>query len=264
MSYPTDNSINIAFFGATGGCTNACLTHALKNGYKASALARTPSKLQDLLLSQGVDQATINNNLTIIQGDATDVEAAKRTICPEGNNGRMVPFIISGLGGTPKFTAALQPVTIDNPTICETGTTTILSAVEALLPPNTAEKEKPILAVVSTTGISAGPKDVPCLLLPLYHFLEVPHKDKKKMEQLIFDSPSKQLLRGAIAVRPTLLVGDHSTASGKGWKTLKVGTEMAPALGHSIQRADVGEWIFEEVIRAGGGRWLNEKVTLSS
>ncbi|OJD27886.1 hypothetical protein ACJ73_00724 [Blastomyces percursus] len=264
MSPTTDNLINIAFFGATGGCSNSCLTFALKNGYKASALARTPSKLQDQLLSQGLDQATIDNNLTIIQGDATDVEAAMRTISPDKNHGKMVSLIISGLGGAPKFTAALQPVTLDNPTICETGTNAILSAVDALQPSTATEKEKPILVVVSTTGISSGPGDVPLLLLPLYHLLTVPHKDKKKMEHVLFDTPSKQLLRGAIAVRPTLLVGDHSIASGKGWKTLKVGTEKKPALGHSIQRADVGEWIFEEVIKAGGEKWLNEKVTLTN
>ncbi|EER39420.1 conserved hypothetical protein [Histoplasma capsulatum var. duboisii H88] len=264
MSSFTDKSINIAFFGSTGGCANACLTYALKNGYKASALARTPSKLQTQLLSQGLDQATIDNNLTIIQGDATDVEVIKRTLSPEKNNGKMVSLIISGLGGPPKMTASLQPITFENPNICENSTNAILSAIEVLQPSTATEKEKPILVAISTTGISSGPRDVPYLLYPLWHFLEVPHKDKKKMEHAIFDSPSKRLLRGAIVVRPTLLVGDHSITSGKGWKTLNVGTEKKPALGHSIQRADVGEWIFEEMVKAGGEKWLNEKVTLSN
>lgn len=162
------------------------------------------------------------------------------------------------------MTASLQPITLENPNICENSTNAILSAIEVLQPSTATEKEKPILVAISTTGISSGPRDVPYLLYPLWHFLEVPHKDKKKMEHAIFDSPSKQLLRGAMVVRPTLLVGDHSITSGKGWKTLKVGTEKKPALGHSIQRADVGEWIFQEMVKAGGEKWLNEKVTLSN
>ncbi|OAX81866.1 hypothetical protein ACJ72_03791 [Emergomyces africanus] len=266
-SFKDNNSITIAFFGSTGGCTNACLALALKNGYKASALARTPSKLQAQLQSQGLDQTTIDNNLTIIQGDATDVEAVKRTITPPKNNGKMVALIISGLGGTPKLKSSLQPVTLDNPNICEKATSTILSALEQSS--TATENEKPLLAVVSTTGISNGPGDVPFFLHPVYIFLSVPHADKKKMEQMLFgnpktSTPSNQLVRGVIAVRPTLLTGDHSLASGKGWKTLKVGTEAKPALGYSIQRADVGEWMFEEIIRQGGEKWLNEKVTLTS
>ncbi|OJD18426.1 hypothetical protein AJ78_01545 [Emergomyces pasteurianus Ep9510] len=270
MSSFKDNSINIAFFGSTGGCTNACLALALKNGYKASALVRTPSKLQTQLQSQGLDQTTIDNNLTIIQGDATDVEAVKRTISPEKNNGKIVSLIISGLGGPPTLRPSLHPLTFDNPNICEKAVSIILSALEALQQSSTeTESNKPLFAVVSTTGISSGPGDVPLFLHPLYFFLSVPHADKRKMEQMLFGSPttpspSSQLLRGVIAVRPTLLTGDHSLASGKGWKTLKIGTEPKPALGYSIQRADVGEWMFEEIIKKGGEKWLNEKVTLTS
>ncbi|EEH22973.1 hypothetical protein PABG_05184 [Paracoccidioides brasiliensis Pb03] len=263
------SSINLAFFGATGGCANACLTYALKNRYKASALARNPSKLQTLLLSQGLDQATIDANLTIIQGDAGDVEAIKRTLSPESNNGRVVSTIISGLGATPKLQASLtKPLTIDQPNICESATTSILSSLAALQPSTATEQQsKPILVIVSSTGISSGPNDVAFMLRPLYHLLAVPHEDKKKMEQLVFggpDSPSGRLLRGAVSVRPTLLGGDHSISSGKGWMTLKVGTEKEPAVGLGIQRADVGEWIFEEIIKGGGEKWLNEKVTLTS
>ncbi|EEH42270.1 uncharacterized protein PADG_07090 [Paracoccidioides brasiliensis Pb18] len=263
------SSIDLAFFGATGGCANACLTYALKNRYKASALARNPSKLQTLLLSQGLDQATIDSNLTIIQGDAGDVKTIKRTLSPESNNGRVVSTIISGLGATPKLQASLtKPLTIDQPNICESATKSILSSLAALQPSTATEQQpKPILVIVSSTGISSGPNDVAFMLRPLYHLLAVPHEDKKKMEQLVFggpDSPSGRLLRGAVSVRPTLLGGDHSISSGKGWKTLKVGTEKEPAVGLGIQRADVGEWIFEEIIKGGGEKWLNEKVTLTS
>ncbi|PGG96099.1 hypothetical protein AJ79_09725 [Helicocarpus griseus UAMH5409] len=271
MSSQPINHINLAFFGVTGGCANACLTHTLKNGYKASALARTPSKLQSQLISQGLDKETLDNNLTIIQGDATDVEAVKRTLSPAANHGKIVSTIISGLGGAPKFQTSLtQPITIDNPNITEQATRATLAAIEALLQQSSVageEQQKPLYVVISTTGISAGPNDVPLTLRPIYYFLELPHADKRRMEQMLFESADdsvRQVIRGAIAVRPTLLVGDHLISNGNGWKTLRVGTEKKPAMGHAIKRVDVGEWIFEEIVRRGGEKWVGEKVTLTS
>ncbi|KAF9283105.1 hypothetical protein BGZ88_010658, partial [Linnemannia elongata] len=67
----------IAFFGATGGCTNACLVHTLNAGFHATALARTPSKLTDMLLTQGIAQSIIDTQLTIVKGDIADIHAIK-------------------------------------------------------------------------------------------------------------------------------------------------------------------------------------------
>ncbi|KMP05442.1 hypothetical protein CIHG_09882 [Coccidioides immitis H538.4] len=247
--------IPVAFFGATGGCANACLVHTLKAGYKASALARIPPKLINLLLSQGIDQFTIDSNLTVIQGDATDIAAVKRALVPGPNNGRMVSTIISGLGGSPKLQlSALTPVTLDNPHICEQSTNVLLSAIRELQSSQCSQaQQKPLLAIISTTGISSAAEDVPFLFRLFYHyFLAVPHQDKRKMERAIISSmdttdPSDRPLRG-----------------GRGWKTLRVGTEDKPAVGYTIQRADVGEWIFEQVLKTGAEKWMNRMVTLTN
>jgi len=83
----------IAFFGATGGCANASLTAALKNGYTCSALARTPSKLSDSLATKGIE----SSNLSIIKGDVRDIEAVKKTLVIDG---RVADCIVSGIGCT--------------------------------------------------------------------------------------------------------------------------------------------------------------------
>jgi hypothetical protein len=268
------DSISVAFIGATGGCTNACLTHTLKAGYKAIALARTPAKLTALVQTQGLDDATISSKLTIIQGDATDVAAVKRTIAPEQNGGKLVSQIVSGVGGSGKFQASLfRPVTLDNPHICEDTTNAVLAAVkEVQQQQRLSEQERPVLTIISTTGISDGKEDVPFGLRFLYHYiLAIPHEDKRKMEKAAIASTTSSglstqpaPLKGVISVRPTLLMGDHTISSGKGWKALRAGTEEEPAVGYTVARADVGEWIFEEVVRTGGGKWLNKLVSLTN
>jgi len=279
MSSSSNTTTTIAFFGATGGCTNACLAHTLNAGYKASALARTPSKLTTQLLAQDVDQATIDSNLTIIQGDVTDVEAVKRTICPQSNNGTLVSTIISGIGGAPKLQLSLwKPVTIDNPDICTQASETLIRAVRELqgsesqpLPDGQQRRQQqPLISLISTTGISSGPDDVPFFLRFLYHYLLVtPHVDKRRMERAVVSSMDAEdalarPFRGFVIVRPTLLFGDQSIKSGKGWQSLKAGTEQKPAVGYTVQRADVGEWIFQEVVKKEGGNWVNEMISLTS
>lgn len=69
---------------------------------------------------------------------------------------------------------------------------------------------------------------------------------------------------GWVSVRPSLLKGTNNIQTGQGWKTLRVGTEKAPAVGYTIERSDVGQWIYEEVIRRGGDEWVGKKVTLTS
>lgn len=258
-----------AFFGATGGCANACLAFTLKAGYTASALARTPSKLTNLLLSQGIDQETIDANLTIIQGDATDLESVKSALLPDPDDKTIAPIIISGLGSCPKLQGSVcQPVTLQNPTICEDATKTLLEAVRQIRAAQ-PEFKQPLLLSISTTGIS-GIEDVPFAVRAMYHyFLAVPHKDKRKMEDLAFASnssvdPSERPFKAVIFVRPSFLVGDQNISSGKGYKTLRVGTEEKPAVGYTVSRADVGEWISKEIIQGGGEKWFNKCVTLTS
>ncbi|KAK2758384.1 hypothetical protein FQN54_004234 [Arachnomyces sp. PD_36] len=265
----TSPAPTIAFFGATGGCANACLTNTLLAGFNATALARTPSKLTDQLLAQGVNQATIDRQLTIIKGDATDTTAVKDTILPK-KDGILVSTIVSGIGGTGRLQKSFcEPIAFDNPNICNESATAIRAALQEIYKENAEYKStKPLFAVISTTGI-AKKEDVPFGFRTFYHKgLAIPHEDKRKMEAALLSHMSQpeedRVFRAFISVRPSLLTGDNSIKTGKGWETLRVGTEENPAVGYTIQRADVGQWIFEEVIRRGGDSWFGKMVTLTS
>ncbi|KAF9974549.1 hypothetical protein BGZ73_002032 [Actinomortierella ambigua] len=268
----------VAFFGATGGCSNACLAFTLNAGLHATALARTPQKLTDMLLAQGITQDTIDSQLTIIQGDIADVSAIKRvlyTTTKANNTPRLASHIISGVGGTPQLQKSFKhPVTIDNPEICATATTNIIQALREIESSieRLDESTKPLITVISTTGVSHGKEDVPFGFQTLYHkFLAVPHADKKIMEQLIGDHMAQSDLRqrvfcGAVVVRPSLLTGDHliHSKSRKGIQALKVGSEDKPAIGYTVHRADIGEWIYEQVIRPDVSLFVGQKVTLTN
>lgn len=58
-------------------------------------VARTPSKLTELLLSKGVSQSAISSHLTVTEGDVRDVSAVKSTLSPKGQT---ASIIISGIG----------------------------------------------------------------------------------------------------------------------------------------------------------------------
>lgn len=274
------SNTTIAFFGATGGCAGSCLTHTLQAGYHVVALARTPSKLIAQLQTQGISQSTLDTHLRIVKGDATDPAAVRETILlsPSTTNNntkeppRLVSQIISGLGGTPVLTTSylLPTISIDNPSITESSTKALISALQSIYTDypslSSSSQSKPLLTVISTTGLNQPPKpnDVPLLMRPLYHLLAVPHADKAKMEALVTQPPSPDLFRGVVIVKPSLLMGTGDVTSGRGWRNLRVGTEKSPAVGYTIARADVGEWIFEEVIREDGGKWVGERVSLTS
>ena len=268
MSSPA--STTIAFFGATGGCTSSCLAHTLQQGYTAVALARTPSKLTTQLLAHGIDQAVIDKQLTIVQGNATDVAAVKDTLVSR-KDGTLVSKIVFGIGGTPKLQASLRsPATFENPEVCRQATETIQSALREVYTETPALKDtKPFLSFISTTGISDGPEDVPMGFRSLYHvLLATPHADKRRMEGAITSNMNGQeedrLYRGFTGIRPSFLVGDGNIKSAaKGWKALKVGTEKNPAVGYTICRSDVGQWIFEETVKKDGEEYFGKMVTLT-
>ena len=68
-------------------------------------------------------------------------------------------------------------------------------------------------------------------------------------------------IRGFVNVKPTLLTGGE----GVGWEKVRFGQEMEPALGYFVARKDVGEWIFERLIRRDGKEgWFNGAVTLAN
>ncbi|PYI09733.1 hypothetical protein BO78DRAFT_21934 [Aspergillus sclerotiicarbonarius CBS 121057] len=248
--------LTVAFFGATGGCVKACLVLALQAGYHCTALARTPSKLHDLLLKNKVSESTIAEYLTITQGNVADIDAVQQTL---NANGRPVDLIISGIGGKPRFERSLKP-TLDNPTVCQDATRAILAAAQL-------SPRKPRLVVISTTGLS-NKRDVPVMMMPLYHWLlKVPHEDKKVMEDQIVAEMQKPETERAIdnylIVRPSLLVdGD-----GDGLPKLKTGSDTNPAIGYAICRCDVGLWIFENAIRRASesdGPFWGQMVSLTA
>ena len=128
---------------------------------------------------------------------------------------------------------------------------------------------KPLLAFISTTGISSGPEDVPWGLRWLYHYvLAVPHEDKKVMEAIYQgneteDKEESMVFRGVVGVRPSLLFGTGDVMDVAQAKKVRVGLAEKPAVGYWIKRADVGRWIFKEVIERNGKRWQGEMVSLT-
>ncbi|KAG0281075.1 hypothetical protein BGZ96_001287 [Linnemannia gamsii] len=263
---------HIAFFGATGGCTNACLVHTLNAGFHATALARTPSKLVDMLHAQGISQDVMDAQLTIFKGDISDIHAIKDTLTNHhaGTTGAvtLATQIISGIGGTPQMQMSLRrPVTIDNPEICATATKNIILALQEVYKaqPSTT-LNKPSITVISTTGVSDVKEDVPFAFRILYHVvLADPHTDKKEMERLVTENTGTSF-KGAVIIRPSLLTGDQSVkGSGRqGWEKLRVGREQEPAVGYTVHRADVGQWIFEEVVKTGGEARFGQCITLTN
>ncbi|KAI9875807.1 MAG: hypothetical protein M1830_007905 [Pleopsidium flavum] len=292
----TSDKPTVAFFGATGGCALAALALALKSNHTCTALARSPSKLTSLLLSShDVPRSIISTYLTIIPGDVKDLSAVKKALLVSNNpalnesdnivrhDERIVDIIISGIGGTPGSLTwnPLRPIILSDPTICADATRTMLAALTALQLPYEAPAEKfsskntkkPLMLVISTTGLhNAAKRDLPLLLFPLYRWLlVVPHEDKEIMEETLLaavaantDSDTTAPIRGAISVRPSLL----TNGKGVGRDILRVGMEAAPAIGYTVARADVGAWIFEEVIQGvgkqGRERWVGASVSLTS
>lgn len=239
LSKPT-----VAFFGATGGCTNAVLVLALKSEYACSALARTPHKLYDMLLAKGIAQPTIDAYLSVTKGDVKDLSAVKEALQPSG---ACVNIIVSGIGMVLGKNADSK--------ICQTATRSILSAVDELAPP-----KRPFLVTISTTGISNGPRDVPMLFTPLYHvLLRTPHEDKVVMERLIVEAAAARKVSGYTLVRPALLTSGKE----RGMKQIRVGDEGRPAVGYTISRNDVGRWLFNELLEGDTKAWNGKKPSLT-
>ncbi|KAI1623751.1 hypothetical protein EDD37DRAFT_632420 [Exophiala viscosa] len=242
-------STTVAFFGATGGVTNAILIHTLLAGYKATALVRTPAKLIKQLTEQGLDEVLVAKNLTIIEGNALDVAAVKGTLTARDD---LPTHIVTGLGGSPSLQFdpchPLHIAKLDNNNICETAAKTLVTALREIYveKPHLAER-KPLLMFVSTTGISRGPEDVPFGMRFMYHqMLAVPHADKKKMENVY--RADNGAFRNVTGIRPTLLTGAVEYTDVVGLEKVSSGTEAKPARGFSIKRADVGHWVFENLI----------------
>ena len=231
--------------------------------------------------------SAIDANLAIIQGSIKDITPVKQTLAPIGIPTssttdaavrQPAQIVLFAVGGKPFFQCSLtHPVTLDDPTICQEGMTTILRALRELRRESViAETQQPLLVTISTTGLSQN-RDVPIALTGLYHWmLRVPHADKKVMEGELARASTEAgpdaPIAGFVIVRPTLLSDGDMLGMDKirsGWEThpeavnAREAGAPGPAIGYTIRRADVGLWIFERVVK-DGGNWTNKCVTLTS
>ncbi|GAB7340603.1 hypothetical protein MBLNU457_7011t1 [Dothideomycetes sp. NU457] len=230
-----------AFLGATGGCTLNALIPALTAGHTCLALARDPSKLRHLLLTNGLPEPLLAN-LTITKGDAKNPSDVRLMLSPDGKTTH-VTGIVSGIGSTFAWKKGfhLMPIMIQDPTVCESAMAALVSTLHTLEPVKGAAR--PFVVAVSTTGISDTERDVPLLLLWLYKWLlHVPHMDKRAMEALLRKSGEESLV-----VRASLL----TDGAARGVNAVRHGVETRPAVGYYISRKDVGGWIWENVLRRG-------------
>jgi hypothetical protein len=254
MCAPNTES-TFAIFGGTAGTGLSFLSHYLANTSTShiSAVARTPAKLANL-------QQQYPKKLSVIKGDIRDHSTVKQSlIC----NGRLVDTVISSIGMVFDFSFMKGLVAPDS-AICYDGTVSILTALSELeadpsiLPPSSGQRTK--IIVLSTTGISDYGQDIPCAMIPLYHWLlDVPHKDKKRMERVLEGCD-----RDWIAIRPSFL----GSGEGKGIEKVRwsVEGEGEVAVGYTINREDVATWILEKCVVDGEKNWLRwsgKKITLT-
>jgi hypothetical protein len=165
-----------------------------------------------------------------------------------------------------------QPFTIDQPSICADGINIIIAALKQLQADGVLTT-KPAIVTISTTGIGKT-RDVPYLLVPLYHWvLAVPHKDKIEMEKTLAQASVEENspLAGFASVRASLLTDGSLQGADKvrsGWErhpsaeAEPVGP--GPAIGYTISRADVGNWIFEKIVKEKPENWAGKCFSITA
>ncbi|WPH05072.1 Hypothetical protein R9X50_00797100 [Acrodontium crateriforme] len=254
------SSSKIAFFGATGDCAGYALANALNDGHDCIALVRTPAKLTASLKAKGAKSEAMDNHMTIVQGDVKDVEAVSKAL---KINGTVVDYIVSGIGSAPKLQWSFWcPVTLQDPTICQSAGKTILAALQQLKP-----TKKPVMVNVMTTGIPPRgvPWDVPFAFAWIYRYaLHVPHVDKEVLQRTLIEHvklpEAERGIKSFTNIKASLLVDGESL----GLQVVRDGVEDAPAVGYTIRRSDVGLWIYERILKNGPKtEWANKGVCIT-
>lgn len=220
-------------------------------------MVRNPDKLLNLL---SLSEAP--SNLNIIHGDINDIASVKRALLT--SDGRLVDMVLSCIGTVPDISLTGGFNLFGKIEICQIGTRNIVTALSDIRHKGEGgdkhtmggqRAKKPLLVVLSTTGITSASRDIPLLMVPFYHYvIAAPHEDKRAMEDYL-KSSAVSSSQPWIAIRPSLLLGD-----GKGEHTgtkVRVGTERDGkheelAVGYTIKREDVAYWIFQEIIN---GEW---------
>lgn len=222
----------IAFFGATGGCGLSALRRSIAAGHVCVALCRTPSKLEALFPDRP-------SNLVVREGNAHDVAAVSGCLTSPTEQTRLVDAVSFSIGGV----VNMSNLSMDDPDVCRKGIAALLDALARLRASGGAHG-RPLLIMVSTTGISEHGRDVPLLLTPFYRYaLHAPHEDKRVAEKRLFASGER-----FVVVRPSLL-----TDGEKADKRIRVHVEgpagiEAKEVGYFISRQDVGRWMYDNVL----------------
>lgn len=240
----------IAFIGATAGVGLSALKESLAAGRQCIALCRNPSKLTKLIPNEP--------NLNIFEGNAKDVAAVMQILTkPDGN---LVDQVVSTIGAQPAMKWGFLP-TIDDAEVCRRGMAALLQAITNLR--QRGAHGKPQIIVCSTTGMSKFGRDVPYLMIPLYHLvLKLPHADKTVMEARLFESGESFTvvrcswmsgLDGATERPIRVGVEDHRTGREPGWS----------AIGYTISRDDAGRWFANNLLLKREERYLDKTVTIT-
>ena len=250
----------VAFFGATGGCTLACLEHTLNAGYRAIALARNPEKLSKMLTDRGME--LMRKDLSIVKGDVRKVEDVTEALKIAGKN---IEFVISGVGAwwppviccrdadlltgskpVPQLSLRI-PLTMAEPTICEDAAKSIARATKQL-------NIHPTCVFISAAGV-APYRDIPIWLMPMHSWLlKGPFDDKRAAHRATLDSKER-----FVSVRPSILTDGKSV----GLDNIREGIDENAALGWTISRADVGLWMFESLIEGPVHTYIGHNVTVT-
>lgn len=228
---PTNTNTTIAFLGATGGCGLSALKRSVAAGQTCIALCRTPSKMEAHFPHKPA-------NLILKQGNAHDAVAVAEVLVRPSDPTTLVDAVNFSIGGVVNAN-----LTMSDPDVCKKGITTLLEALDTLRANGLVGR--PLIAVVSTTGISQHGRDVPLLFAPLYHVgLKVPHADKKVAEEIMYRSAERFVL-----VRPSLLQDGE-----KPERKIRIHVESEQGVEHKevgyfISREDVGRWMFENLLK---------------
>lgn len=220
----------MAFFGASGGCGHAALVPALSAGHTCIALCRSPAKLDDLV-------SQYPRTLVVKPGNAHNVNDVIACLTYRD---ALVDAVSFSIGNKPD----LQGMKNGDAEVCQKGMRALLESL-ATLRRDWEVAWKPLLCIVSTTGISSA-RDIPLLLVPFYHIvLATPHADKKVVEEIVAASSER-----FVFVRPSLLIDGHCPD-----KEIRVGVEGVhnskvekKEVGYAISRLAVGQWMYRNIL----------------
>lgn len=193
---------------------------------------------------------TVASNLTIITGNVKSLSDVSKAILPG------TEIIVSGLGISSVWEPGAWLPTMDEWTICQEGTASILSVLRE----RTDLKTKPLMVIISTTGISKFGRDIPLAMAPFYYYLlAAQHRDKIAMEKLVIDATEgeEKVVGEYVIVRPSMLTSGGAYPDAVR-SDVEDGGVAGKAVGYTISRRDVGGYMFREVVEKyegpGSGR----------